>query len=69
MLISVSSSQRDNVAKIIERILDQHYPAHSYSITFDDLLNWDMWHIFLKIYSKFFCISLHYIKCIEYSKE
>ena len=51
-LISVSSRQSDNVGKIIDKVFNQHYPDGNYIITLDDLLNWDMWQIFIKIYDK-----------------
>lgn len=47
-----TSKQRDTVGNIMENILVAQYPIETQSITFDQLLEWEMWPCFIKIYSK-----------------
>ena len=47
-----TSKQRENVGKIIEKVLVLQYPIGVEAITFDQLLEWELWPCFLKIFSK-----------------
>ena len=47
-----SVTKKRNVGRIIDKILDEHYPREARSVTLDDLLNWEMWQTFIKILSK-----------------
>lgn len=48
----ITSSQKENVGKIIDSILRRRYPGEVRDILFEELLDWDMWQTFIKIYSK-----------------
>lgn len=51
-LVNQSISQKANVGRIIDKILDEHYPGEARNVTLDELLNWEMWQTFIKILSK-----------------
>ena len=47
-----TSKQREAVGKIMETIVMFQYPLEAESITFDDLLEWELWPSFIKIFSE-----------------
>ena len=57
-LISSSTLQKRNVGKIFNKILAERYPPNMESISLDELLDWDMWKMFIKIYSKYIIAML-----------
>ena len=51
-LFTKSSGQKRNVGKIFDKILDKQYPGMVKGIIFGELLSWDKWQTFMKIYSE-----------------
>ena len=47
-----TSRQRETVGKIMESIVLLQYPSGTEIITFDQLLEWELWPIFIKIFSE-----------------
>ena len=47
-----TSRQRETVGKIMESIVVLQYPSGTEIITFDQLLEWDLWPIFIKIFGE-----------------
>ena len=48
----VSTSSGKNVAKIIDKIVDEHHKKKTGEVSLDDLINWPMWQTLIGIYSK-----------------
>ena len=48
-----TSRQRETVGKIMEKILILQYPLEVKTITLDQLLEWEMWPCFVKIFGKY----------------
>jgi len=50
-----SNCKKSHIGQIFDKILGDHYSDYESAkeITFDDLLNWDMWPTFIKIHSKY----------------
>ncbi len=65
-LLFESSSQKRNVGKIIDKILERRYPEEVTEITFKELLNWNMWQTFIKIHSKYCSNSFNCAHLIVY---
>ena len=51
-LVSTTFSSGKNVAKIIDKIVDEHHNEKTGEVTFDDLINWPMWQTLISVYSK-----------------
>lgn len=51
-LYNGTSKQRETVGKIMEKILVLQYPIGVETITLDQLLDWELWPCFIKIFSK-----------------
>jgi hypothetical protein len=50
-LYNGTSKQRETVGKIMEKILVLQYPIGVESISLDQLLEWELWPSFIKIFS------------------
>lgn len=58
-LYNGTSKQRETVGKIMEKILVLQYPIGVETITLDQLLEWELWPCFIKIFSKIqYCMSI-----------
>ena len=51
--------QRETVGKIMESIVLLKYPLETESITFNDLLEWELWPSFIKIFSELLYSIMH----------
>ena len=54
---SNSSQKKEVVGKILETLLTKQYPK-DVSISFGQLLKWDLWPTLILVFSKCICISL-----------
>ncbi len=49
---SASRKKKEAVGKILDAILAKQYP-NTYGISFEQLLEWDLWPSFIVVFSKF----------------